>query len=163
ATFLYGALMAINNAGRQTIVPATVAQPALPAAFGLTSAANHTSRIVGPSLSGVLIGAFGVAAALAFMVVVLIVPLLASLRLSPAPAGLCPRHSRRRRVGPGSDDGDERRWGNRRRLVDRQGIANRTLGPVRVAGHNRLWRHRPGDRLLVFDIPDDPGDHGRQY
>lgn len=87
ATFLYGALMAINNAGRQTIVPATVAQPALPAAFGLTSAANHTSRIVGPSLSGVLIGAFGVAAALAFMVVVLIFTLLASLRLSPAAAG----------------------------------------------------------------------------
>ena len=87
AAFVYGALMAINNAGRQTVVPATVPRAALPAAFGLTSAANQSSRIVGPSLAGVLIGSFGVAAALIFQVVVLIFTLWASTLLSPAVSG----------------------------------------------------------------------------
>jgi MFS family permease len=82
AAFVYGALMAVNNAGRQTIVPATVPRSALAAAFGLTSAATHASRIVGPSIAGVLIGASGVAAALAFQVAILILALLATLRLS---------------------------------------------------------------------------------
>lgn len=87
AVFLYGALMAVNNAGRQTMVPATVPRAALPAAFGLTSAANHASRIVGPSVAGVLIAVAGGASALVFQAVVLVLALLASLRLSAAAGG----------------------------------------------------------------------------
>ncbi len=63
--------MAVNNAGRQTIVPTTVPRVALPAAFGLTSAATHASRIVGPSIAGLLIGLSGVSAAIVFQLVLL--------------------------------------------------------------------------------------------
>lgn len=80
--FCFGALMALNNAGRQTIVPATVPRLAMPAAFGLTSAATHASRIVGPSIAGLLIGVSGVSAALAFNVLILASALIATWRLS---------------------------------------------------------------------------------
>ena len=93
SAFVYGGLMALNNAGRQTIVPATVPERALPAAFGLTSAATHASRIVGPSFAGVLIGIFGVASALVFQIAILVVAMIATIRLSESSAGI-------RRSGP---------------------------------------------------------------
>ena len=87
--FVYGALMALNNAARQILVPATVPRPALPAAFGLNSAAMHASRIVGPSIAGVLIGLWGVESAIAFQLLVLAVAFAASIRLSaPDPLSL---------------------------------------------------------------------------
>ncbi len=87
AAFVFGGFMAVNNAARQTMVPATVTRAALPAAFGLTSAANHASRIVGPSIAGLLIGLAGATAALVFQVLVLFVALAASSMLSQAAAG----------------------------------------------------------------------------
>jgi len=95
--FCFGALMALNNAGRQTIVPATVSRPAMPAAFGLTSAATHVSRIVGPSVAGLLIGASGVSAALIFNVAILIGAFVATWHLSTGAgtrAGYTPKPGR---------------------------------------------------------------------
>ena len=95
--FCFGALMSLNNAGRQTIVPATVPRPAMPVAFGLTSAATHVSRIVGPSIAGLLIGASGVSAALIFNVVILISAFVATWLLSPGAgsrAGYTPKPGR---------------------------------------------------------------------
>ena len=86
--FTYGALMALNNAARQTMVPATVPRRALPAAFGLNSAAMHASRIVGPSVAGVLIGLWGIESAIAFQLFVVLVALVASARLSATEGGV---------------------------------------------------------------------------
>ncbi len=82
AMFCYGGLMSLNNAARQTIVPATVPRIALPAAFGLTSAATHASRVVGPSVAGLLIGVSGVSVAVVFQLAVVTGSLIASLMLS---------------------------------------------------------------------------------
>lgn len=85
--FLNGAFMSINNAARQTIVPSTVPRSDLATAIGLTSAAQHVSRIVGPSISGVIIGLSGVAGAFVFQAAVLIIAVACSLALSAAVAG----------------------------------------------------------------------------
>lgn len=85
--FLNGGFMSINNAARQTIVPNTVPRPDLASAIGLTSAAQHVSRIVGPSISGVIIGLSSVAGAFIFQASVLIVAVLCSVVLSAAVAG----------------------------------------------------------------------------
>jgi MFS family permease len=57
-----GTIMAVNQTVRQTIVPSVVAREHLSNAVSLNSAGANAMRIIGPSIAGVIIGAFGVAA-----------------------------------------------------------------------------------------------------
>lgn len=82
-----GAFMAVNNATRQAIVPSAVEPGDLAGGFGLLTAGQNASRIIGPSIAGVLIGFFGAAGAFAFQTVVLLAALLLTLALSAAVAG----------------------------------------------------------------------------
>lgn len=82
-----GAFMAVNNATRQAIVPNAVEPGDLAGGFGLLTAGQNASRIIGPSIAGVLIGFFGAAGAFAFQTVVLLAALLLTFALSAAVAG----------------------------------------------------------------------------
>jgi predicted MFS family arabinose efflux permease len=61
AAILSGALLAVSQPATQTLVPALVPRRDLPNALALTSAGNSSTRIIGPSIAGVLIGAVGLA------------------------------------------------------------------------------------------------------
>ena len=61
AAILSGALLAVSQPATQTLVPALVPRADLPNALALTSAGNSSTRIIGPSIAGVLIGAVGLA------------------------------------------------------------------------------------------------------
>ncbi|MBA3413616.1 MAG: MFS transporter, partial [Chloroflexia bacterium] len=60
AAFLTGSLQALLNPTQQSLVPSLVDRPALTNAIGLMSAGQNLTRVAGPSLAGVIIGAFGV-------------------------------------------------------------------------------------------------------
>lgn len=62
AAALNGTIMSINQMIRQTFVPALVPREHLANAVSLNSAAGNAMRIVGPSIAGIIIGLFGVAA-----------------------------------------------------------------------------------------------------
>lgn len=64
ASFLNGAVLAINSATRQTLVPTFVAREHLGNAIGLMSAGQNVTRILGPSLGGPAIALLGSAGAL---------------------------------------------------------------------------------------------------
>ena len=83
--FLNGAGMSINNATRQTMVPGIVSRVNLAGAMALTTAGQNASRIVGPSIAGMLIGFFGVGGAFVFQAVVLTIALLLTFALSVVP------------------------------------------------------------------------------
>jgi predicted MFS family arabinose efflux permease len=61
AALLSGSLLAVAQPATQTLVPALVDHADLPNALALSSAGNSSTRIVGPSIAGVLIGAVGIA------------------------------------------------------------------------------------------------------
>jgi len=61
AAVVSGALLAVSQPATQTLVPALVPRVDLPNALALTSAGNSSTRIVGPSIAGLLIGAVGLA------------------------------------------------------------------------------------------------------
>ena len=61
AAVLNGVLLAIVQPATQTLAPALVPREDLPNALALTSAGNSSTRIIGPSLAGVLIGILGIA------------------------------------------------------------------------------------------------------
>lgn len=83
--FLNGAGMSINNATRQTMVPGIVSRVNLPGAMALTTAGQNASRIIGPSIAGMLIGFFGVGGAFVFQAVVLTIALFLTFALSVVP------------------------------------------------------------------------------
>lgn len=85
-SFLNGGGMALNNAGRQTMVPGMVSRANLATAIALNTAGQNASRIVGPSIAGVIIGFAGVGGAFVFQAVVLAIALLLTLSLSITPA-----------------------------------------------------------------------------
>lgn len=60
-TFLIGSAKAMIFPVRQALVPSVVPRSDLVNAIGLNSAGNNVTRMAGPALAGVLIGAFGVA------------------------------------------------------------------------------------------------------
>jgi len=94
AAFLTGSLQALLGPTQQSLVPTLVDRTALTNAIGLMSAGQNMTRVAGPSLAGVIIGALGVgptflvqagAVALAFV-------LVKSLALPRrAPGGASPR------------------------------------------------------------------------
>lgn len=83
--FLNGAGMSVNNAARQTMVPGLVPRGSIAGAIALTTAGQNGSRIVGPSIAGVLIGFFGVGGAFVFQATVLGIALLLTFALSIVP------------------------------------------------------------------------------
>ena len=83
--FLNGAGMSINNAARQTMVPGMVPRIDLASAIALTTAGQNASRILGPSVAGMLIGFFGVGGAFVFQAVVLTAALVLTFALSVTP------------------------------------------------------------------------------
>ncbi|MGN6810906.1 MAG: MFS transporter [Thermomicrobiales bacterium] len=61
AAVFSGSLLAVAQPATQTLVPALVDHADLPNALALSSAGSSSTRIVGPSIAGVLIGAVGIA------------------------------------------------------------------------------------------------------
>lgn len=61
AAIISGSLLAIVQPATQTLVPALVPREDLPNALALGSAGNSSTRIIGPSIAGALIGAVGIA------------------------------------------------------------------------------------------------------
>jgi predicted MFS family arabinose efflux permease len=79
---------------RQALLPATVERSQLGAAIALLSAGPNSGRVIGPSLTGILIAAFGVATAFAVQAAGFVLALLCALMLAPRPsAGRTRRHS----------------------------------------------------------------------
>ena len=60
AAFLNGSLQALLAPTQQSLVPTLVPRAALTNAIGLMSAGQNMTRVVGPSIAGVVIGAMGV-------------------------------------------------------------------------------------------------------
>lgn len=81
ASFLNGAVLAINNATRQTMVPAFVAREHLANAIGVMSAGQNVTRILGPSLGGPAIALLGAAGALDLQVAFLVLALINTVML----------------------------------------------------------------------------------
>ncbi|MDI3341255.1 MAG: MFS transporter [Sphaerobacter sp.] len=86
AAFLNGAMLAANSAARQTLVPALVERAHLQSAIALMSAGQNATRIVGPSLAGVLIAAGGAGGAFLAQAGCLLLALASTALLPPAPA-----------------------------------------------------------------------------
>ncbi len=87
ASFVNGTLMTLGNTARQTMAPATVPRAELPAAIGLTAAAVHASRVIGPSLVAAVVALTGIAGAFIAQALLVGIGAVLSLLLSPALAG----------------------------------------------------------------------------
>ncbi len=61
AAVFSGALLSLSQPATQTLIPALVPYQDLPNALALSSAGNSSTRIIGPSIAGVLIGLVGLA------------------------------------------------------------------------------------------------------
>jgi MFS family permease len=96
AAALNGTIMAVNQTVRQTFVPALVPREHMANAVSLNSAGANAMRIIGPSIAGAIIGAFGagvcfVAQALALCGALLItarIRAIARARAGVAPGGI---------------------------------------------------------------------------
>ncbi|MCS7246547.1 MAG: MFS transporter [Thermomicrobium sp.] len=89
-TFVNGALLAANNATRQTLIPHFVPRAALQNAVALLSAGLNTTRILGPSLAGPLVAALGVGGTLLLQAGCLAVALWNTERLPAVPSPSTP-------------------------------------------------------------------------
>ena len=81
AAALMGTIMAVNQLVRQTFVTSLVPRERLANAVSLNSAGGNAMRIIGPSIAGVIIGAFGVAACFVVQALALGVAMLMTLRI----------------------------------------------------------------------------------
>jgi MFS family permease len=81
-----GCLFVLVVPARQALVPATVEREQLSAAIALMSAGQNGGRVVGPSLAGMLIAGFGVAASFAVQAAGFLLALLCAAMLPPQPA-----------------------------------------------------------------------------
>ena len=89
--FLSGAFFVVINPTRQALLPTAVARHELGSAIALMSAGTNSGRVVGPSLAGLLVAAFGAAAAFWAQAVGSVLALACASMLAPGPA----RHARR--------------------------------------------------------------------
>jgi MFS family permease len=87
AAFVVGCFFVAIVPARQALLPATVARPAFGAAIALMSAGSNAGRVIGPSLAGLLVAAFGVAAAIGAQAAGSVLALGAAWMLPPRPAG----------------------------------------------------------------------------
>ena len=90
--FLSGSFFVLINPARQALLPAAVARHQLGAAIALMSAGTNAGRVIGPSLAGLLVAAFGAATAFGVQAVGSVLALVCAARLARRPA----RHARRR-------------------------------------------------------------------
>jgi MFS family permease len=84
--FLGGCLFVLIIPARQALISGSVERAQLGAAIGLMSAGQNSGRVVGPSLAGLLIAAFGLAISFTVQAAGFLLALLCSLALPPQPA-----------------------------------------------------------------------------
>jgi len=78
-----GTIMAVNQMVRQTLVPGLVSREHMANAVSLNSAGANAMRILGPSIAGVIIGAFGAGVCFVLQAVALVGALLTTMRIAP--------------------------------------------------------------------------------
>ncbi len=83
AAALNGTIQAFNQMVRQTLVPALVSREHMANAVSLNSAGANAMRIIGPSIAGVVIGAFGAGVCFVLQAVALVGALLTTRRIEP--------------------------------------------------------------------------------
>lgn len=88
AAAISGTIMALNQTVRQTLVPALVNREHLANAVALNSAGGNAMRIIGPSVAGIVIATFGVAACFFIQAGALLAALAVSVRITPLAAKL---------------------------------------------------------------------------
>src|SRR5512140_1319587 len=84
-TAIQASAMAFDLPARQSLVPNLVAREDLPSAFSLTSIAFSTGAILGPALSGIVIGYWGMAAAYIFNAVSFLAVIAALILMGQVP------------------------------------------------------------------------------
>jgi MFS family permease len=85
--FAGGCLLVLIIPARQALLPGTVGRSQLGPAIALMSAGTNSGRVIGPSLTGLLIAAFGAATAFAAQAAGFILALACAAMLAPRPAG----------------------------------------------------------------------------
>src|SRR5829696_7691797 len=85
--FVGGCFFVLIIPARQALLPKTVARPELGTAIALMSAGTNSGRVIGPSLAGLLVAAFGAAAAFGAQAAGSVLALLSAYMLPPRPAG----------------------------------------------------------------------------
>jgi MFS family permease len=83
AAGLNGTIMAVNQMVRQTLVPGLVSREHMANAVSLNSAGANAMRILGPSIAGVIIGAFGAGVCFVLQAVALAGALVTTMRIEP--------------------------------------------------------------------------------
>ena len=83
AAGLNGTIMAVNQMVRQTLVPALVSREHMANAVSLNSAGANAMRIIGPSIAGIVIGAFGAGVCFVLQAVALVGALATTVRIEP--------------------------------------------------------------------------------
>jgi MFS family permease len=79
--FLYGSAMSFVFPSRTTIVPSLVERADLSNAIALNAATQNATRVIGPSIAGVLIATIGTGSTFAFAAALQIIALSSSIRL----------------------------------------------------------------------------------
>jgi MFS family permease len=85
AAFLTGGAMAIIGPARQSLVPCFVERDVLRSAIAINSAGQNATRVVGPSLAGVLIQVVGIAFCFLTQAVGMVLALVSSFQLHCPP------------------------------------------------------------------------------
>src|SRR5215210_5555910 len=85
--FVGGCFFVLIVPARQALLPTTVARRDFGAAIALMSAGTNSGRVIGPSLAGLLVAAFGAAAAFGAQAAGSVLALLSACMLPPRPAG----------------------------------------------------------------------------
>ena len=86
AGFASGCLLVLIVPARQALLPTTVERAQLGPSIALMSTGMNSGRVVGPSLTGVLIAAFGVATAFAAQAAGFLLALVCACMLAPRPS-----------------------------------------------------------------------------
>lgn len=87
---IYGTIMSFVFPTRTAVVPSLVEREDLANAIALNSASQNATRVIGPSLAGVLIGLLGVAETFAVAAALQLLALLVTLRLPSMTSGTTP-------------------------------------------------------------------------
>jgi MFS family permease len=91
---IYGTIMSFIFPTRTAVVPSLVERRDLANAIALNSASQNATRVIGPSMAGVLIGLLGVAETFAVAALMQLVALLVTLRLPSLTSGATSRAAR---------------------------------------------------------------------
>ena len=84
--FLGGSFFVVINPTRQALLPTAVARHELGSAIALMSAGTNSGRVIGPSLAGLLVAAFGAATAFGVQAAGSVLALACAYMLAPGPA-----------------------------------------------------------------------------